>query len=245
MEISAQIMQSVSTFSAHTLQPFLTAQEDELAALAAESEAAAEEFQQSAAAGGAELARLTELHASQKADAAAETARLSELEASVGALELRAGSLLPAQVATLGKQVAAGQSAQAKLARDVDALTAMHVRELDAVSRGVGLFRRNLGVDFRVQDGKLLVAFAYITRPAAGAEAEAEGAAASPVYTHTVSLFVDENKEYQVSCCTPPLAEMGALLESLNQSNNFAGFIAQVRRAFVAAEKQKEQQQQQ
>lgn len=240
MEISAQIMQSVSTFSAHTLQPFLTAQEDELAALAAESEAAAEEFQQSAAAGGAELARLTELHASQKADAAAETARLSELEASVGALELRAGSLLPAQVATLGKQVAAGQSAQAKLARDVDALTAMHVRELDAVSRGVGLFRRNLGVDFRVQDGKLLVAFAYITRPAAGAEAEAEGA--SPVYTHTVSLFVDENKEYQVSYCTPPLAEMSQLLESLNQSNNFAGFIAQVRRAFVAAEKQKEQQ---
>ena len=245
MEISAQIMQSVSTFSAHTLQPFLTAQEDELATLAAESEAAAEEFQQSAAAGGAELARLTELHASQKADAAAETARLSELEASVGALELRAGSLLPAQVATLGKQVAAGQSAQAKLARDVDALTAMHVRELDAVSRGVGLFRRNLGVDFRVQDGKLLVAFAYIVRPAAGAEAEAEAeGAASPVYTHTVSLFVDENKEYQVSCCTPPLAEMAQLLDNLNQSNNFAGFIAQVRRAFAAAEKEKELQQQ-
>lgn len=245
MEISAQIMQSVSTFSAHTLQPFLTAQEDELAALAAEAEGAAEEFQQSAAQGGAELARLTELHASQKADAAAESARLSELEASVGALELRAGSLLPAQVATLGKQVAAGQSAQAKLARDVDALTAMHVRELDAVSRGVALFRRNLGVDFRVQDGKLLVAFAYITRPAAAeSEAQAEAGASAPVYTHTVSLFVDENKEYQVSCCTPPLAQMGALLDALNDSNNFAGFIAQVRRAFVAAEKEKVLQQQ-
>jgi hypothetical protein len=219
-EISAQIHTSMQTFTAHTFMPFLTKQSQDLTHSQQEFLEVVDGFHCSLVGAEGDLGRLHQLHETQKQDLVVEEARTAELERQVSALELSASTLLPNQVAALSKSLASSEVAAANLSNEVSQLTRIHSREIDAVTRGVAMFRERLGVTFQVQEGKLQIAFAYIERD-------------EPHKPFTIAIFVDENKEYQLHACTPQVDTIQQLVDELNRSNNFAKFIGQVRKQFV------------
>lgn len=218
--LSASIRTSVSTFTSHTFLPFLTGQEQELAHARQEFDDQHQVFLQEKQACEGEMARLHEVQACQRAELTVEQEKTRELERSVQSMQLSADTLLPSHLANLAKTVAAAEASNGALAKDVRTLTSIHAREVDAVTRGVQMFRDRLGVSFQVADGKLQIAFAYIHRD-------------QPQKQAIIAIFVDENKEYQMHACTPALPMSQQLVDELNKSNNFARFIGQVRKQFV------------
>jgi hypothetical protein len=221
--LSASIRHSVSTFTSHTFLPFLTGQSQSLSHARSEFVDAHGVWMQERQACESEIEKAYELQAQQKADLVSEQEKTRELEASVQAMQLSASTLLPNQLANLEKNLAATEASNASLAKDVRTLTSIHAREIDAVTRGVQMFRDRLGVSFQVADGKLQISFAYINR-------------AEPQKQAMIAIYVDENKEYQMHACTPALPTSQQLVDDLNKSNNFARFIGQVRKQFVQHE---------
>jgi hypothetical protein len=229
MSLTMQAESDVETFESSVLAPFMEGTKQSLAQLAREVQESSEQFEQEAGERKATLQQLQALVEQQSAEARTESARTAELESAVAALALRAGTLLPAQLASLEKQVHAAALSKDQLAAQLTEVEAQHQRELVALSRGVALFRRVLGVEFAAVKGQLHVRFAFI-RPSAG-----------DALTHSLSLLVDGQKQYQVTSCTPALDSMPRLLAELNHNSNFAAFIGRARREFIKAEQKEKQ----
>ena len=219
-EISSQIHASMQSFTAHTFIPFLSAQQQQLQHYQQEFVDSIESFQNDRCERDEELARLQQIQSQQKAQLAVEETQTAELDRQVTALELSASTLLPQQIEKLAQKLSKAETDNSNLSKEVDKLTTLHQREIDAVTRGVQMFRDRLGVAFQVADGKLQIVYTLIDRKDASRP-------------FTIAIFVDENKEYQLHACQPELPAIQGLVDSLNSTNNFAKFIVDVRKSFA------------
>lgn len=222
-EISSSLQSSMQSFSTHTFLPYLTKQQQDIQHAQQEFGDATDAFEGEVAAAHAEASRLSSLQVQQQQELVVEEARLAELDQHVSTLAVTATQTLPQQVQNLAESNAVRAASNRALEKDVATLTSIHTREVDAVTRGVATFRDRLGVAFSVLDGKLQIAYTFISR-------------AEPSKPYTIAIFVDENREYQLHACAPHVDGMQALIDELNRTNNFARFIGQARKQFVQIE---------
>jgi len=232
MEISSALESSVRSFHLHHLDPFLSRHSAELQRLEGEWSARCTDHQTTMQQTAEEKARLQQLSKQQQGEMEVEAARLAELERSVAALRHRCSTLLPAQIANLQTSVRVNEGLKQALEDEVAAAASIAKREIDAVTKGVSFFSSRLGVRFDVREAKLRIRFTKVS----AVDTERE---------HIIAIYVDEAKMYRLHACTPEMGRADELIDCLNSTNNFAQFIAQVRKEFVkiAAEQDLQQQQ--
>lgn len=227
-DITQQIHTSMHTFTAHTFMPFLNKQHQDLLHSQQEFSEQVDTFHTDLVQQQTSLEGLQTLQQQQRSDFKLEEQSTLELEQQVSYLQKSASELLPNQIINLSKSLEASRLSNENLSKDLSSMSRIATREIDAVTRGVEMFKNILGVQFEVKDGKLQILYRYIIRE-------------EPLKPFMIAIYVDENKEYQIHACTPELPMIQTLIEELNKSNNFAKFIGQVRKQFVASVQQEEE----
>ncbi|NP_001279721.1 kinetochore protein Spc25 isoform X1 [Callorhinchus milii] len=93
---------------------------------------------------------------------------------------------------------------------------------LKELNKAADLFKKRMGLEIRkVQGEQLQFIFRYINHK-------------NPEQPFTFLLKINDEGNYQVLSCDPPLECMTVLQERLRQSNNFSAFLANIRKAFTA-----------
>ncbi|XP_069791418.1 kinetochore protein Spc25 isoform X2 [Narcine bancroftii] len=94
--------------------------------------------------------------------------------------------------------------------------------KLKELNRSAELFKRRMGLEIRrVYGEQLQFIFKYINSK-------------NPEQLFTFLLKFNEEGNYEVMSCDPPLECMPLLQEKLKETNNFPAFLANVRKAFIA-----------
>uniref|UniRef100_A0A8C3RJF2 Kinetochore protein SPC25 n=1 Tax=Cyanoderma ruficeps TaxID=181631 RepID=A0A8C3RJF2_9PASS len=94
--------------------------------------------------------------------------------------------------------------------------------KVEQVSKIKTLFEEHLGLEMRrIQDEQLQFIFRHIDHK-------------DPDKPYICTLSINEQGDYEVTSCTPPLDCIAELQLKLRETNNFSAFVANVRKAFTA-----------
>ncbi|NWZ77544.1 SPC25 protein, partial [Poecile atricapillus] len=92
----------------------------------------------------------------------------------------------------------------------------------EQVSKIKTLFKEHLGLEMRrIQDEQLQFIFRHIDHK-------------DPNKPYMCTLSINEQGDYEVTSCTPPLDCIAELQLKLRETNNFSAFVANIRKAFTA-----------
>lgn len=93
-------------------------------------------------------------------------------------------------------------------------------QKLAELDKGCTLYRTRLGLAFeRVGEERLRLTFTSIDP-------------ADPLRAFSFQVFVDGGDKYHVESCSPPLASLASLVDTLNANNDFSAFVRNVRKGF-------------
>ncbi|NWZ66059.1 SPC25 protein, partial [Acrocephalus arundinaceus] len=94
--------------------------------------------------------------------------------------------------------------------------------KVEQVSKITTLFKENLGLEMRrIHDEQLQFIFRHIDHK-------------DPDKPYICTLSINEQGDYEVTSCTPPLDCIAELQLKLRETNNFSAFVANIRKAFTA-----------
>ncbi|NWX28431.1 SPC25 protein, partial [Notiomystis cincta] len=94
--------------------------------------------------------------------------------------------------------------------------------KVEQVSKIKSLFQEHLGLEMRrIHDEQLQFIFRHIDHK-------------DPDKPYVCTLSINEQGDYEVTSCTPPLDSIAELQLKLRETNNFSAFIANIRKAFTA-----------
>uniref|UniRef100_H0ZB66 Kinetochore protein SPC25 n=1 Tax=Taeniopygia guttata TaxID=59729 RepID=H0ZB66_TAEGU len=94
--------------------------------------------------------------------------------------------------------------------------------KVEKVSKIKTLFKEHLALEMRrIPDEQLQFIFRHIDRK-------------DPDKPYMCTLSINEQGDYEVTSCTPPLDCMAELQLKLRETNNFSAFVANIRKAFTA-----------
>jgi len=105
---------------------------------------------------------------------------------------------------------------------EIEAIAQEKEYKMSELERGVSLFQKWLGLDFKTSDGILRLNFTHVDPERHDRK-------------FSVAVMVDENNQYQVFECSPQIVTIDTLVERLNDCNDFAWFVQTVRREFKLA----------
>ncbi|NXH53008.1 SPC25 protein, partial [Rhabdornis inornatus] len=94
--------------------------------------------------------------------------------------------------------------------------------KVEQVSKITTLFKEHLGLEMRrIHDEQLQFIFRHIDHK-------------DPDKPYICTLSINEQGDYEVTSCTPPLDCIPELQLKLRETNNFSAFVANIRKAFTA-----------
>ncbi|XP_057227703.1 kinetochore protein Spc25 [Malurus melanocephalus] len=94
--------------------------------------------------------------------------------------------------------------------------------KVERVSETKTLFKERLGLEMRrIHDDQLQFIFRHIDHK-------------DPDKPYMFTLSINEQGDYEVTSCTPPLDCVAELQLKLRETNNFSAFVANIRKAFTA-----------
>ncbi|XP_014746403.1 PREDICTED: kinetochore protein Spc25 [Sturnus vulgaris] len=94
--------------------------------------------------------------------------------------------------------------------------------KVEQVSKITTLFKEHLGLEMRrIHDEQLQFIFRHIDHK-------------DPDKPYMCTLSINEQGDYEVTSCTPPLDCIAELQLKLRETNNFSAFVANIRKAFTA-----------
>ncbi|NXC88142.1 SPC25 protein, partial [Cercotrichas coryphoeus] len=94
--------------------------------------------------------------------------------------------------------------------------------KVEQVSKITTLFKEHLGLEMRrIHDEQLQFIFRHIDHK-------------EPDKPYICTLYINEQGDYEVTSCTPPLDCIAELQLKLRETNNFSAFVANIRKAFTA-----------
>ncbi|NXQ45739.1 SPC25 protein, partial [Catharus fuscescens] len=94
--------------------------------------------------------------------------------------------------------------------------------KVEQVSKITTLFKEHLGLEMRrIHDEQLQFIFRHIDHK-------------DPDKPYMCTLSINEQGDYEVISCTPPLDCIAELQLKLRETNNFSAFVANIRKAFTA-----------
>ncbi|NXB77436.1 SPC25 protein, partial [Donacobius atricapilla] len=94
--------------------------------------------------------------------------------------------------------------------------------KVEQVSKIKALFKEHLGLEMRrIHDEQLQFIFRHIDHK-------------DPDKPYICTLSINEEGDYEVTSCTPPLDCIAELQLKLRETNNFSAFVANIRKAFTA-----------
>ncbi|XP_005049440.1 PREDICTED: kinetochore protein Spc25 [Ficedula albicollis] len=94
--------------------------------------------------------------------------------------------------------------------------------KVEQVSKITTLFKEHLGLEMRrIHDEQLQFIFRHIDHK-------------DPDKPYICTLHINEQGDYEVTSCTPPLDCIAELQLKLRETNNFSAFVANIRKAFTA-----------
>ncbi|NXO33321.1 SPC25 protein, partial [Locustella ochotensis] len=94
--------------------------------------------------------------------------------------------------------------------------------KVEQVSKITTLFKEHLGLEMRrIHDEQLQFIFRHIDHK-------------DPDKPYICTLSINEQGDYEVTSCTPPLDCIAELQLKLRETNNFSAFVANIRKAFTA-----------
>ncbi|NWR43591.1 SPC25 protein, partial [Regulus satrapa] len=95
-------------------------------------------------------------------------------------------------------------------------------KEVEEVSKSKALFKEHLGLEMRrIHDDQLQFIFRHIDHE-------------NPDKPYICTLSINEQQDYEVTSCTPPLDCIAEFQLKLRETNNVSAFVANVRKAFTA-----------
>jgi hypothetical protein len=165
-----------------------------------------------------ERVNLQSLCAQQKSQGEAEEVKASSLANQVKALSLQANQL-PIQLAKVKEKLEQSTLQSERTRLSVQQQEVQQKYGLQVLEQTSRLFNEGLGLAFSITENrKLKVAFTLINHE-------------NPEQECFITLFIDENNHYRVDTCEPEIP-CEALVEQLNQENNFAKFVQIIRKSF-------------
>ncbi|NXD37081.1 SPC25 protein, partial [Copsychus sechellarum] len=94
--------------------------------------------------------------------------------------------------------------------------------KVEQVSKITTLFKEHLGLEMRrIHDEQLQFIFRHIDHK-------------EPDKPYICTLYINDQGDYEVTSCTPPLDCIAELQLKLRETNNFSAFVANIRKAFTA-----------
>ncbi|NXQ56926.1 SPC25 protein, partial [Anthoscopus minutus] len=94
--------------------------------------------------------------------------------------------------------------------------------KVEQVSKITTLFKEHLGLEMRrIHDEQLQFIFRHIDHK-------------DPDKPYMCTLSINEQGDYEVTSCSPPLDCIAELQLKLRETNNFSAFVANIRKAFTA-----------
>ncbi|XP_041897646.1 kinetochore protein Spc25 isoform X2 [Corvus kubaryi] len=94
--------------------------------------------------------------------------------------------------------------------------------KVERVSKIKALFKERLGLEMRrIHDEQLQFIFRHIDHK-------------DPDKPYMFTLSINDQGDYEVTSCTPPLDCIAELQLKLRETNNFSAFVANIRKAFTA-----------
>ncbi|NXO26530.1 SPC25 protein, partial [Cisticola juncidis] len=94
--------------------------------------------------------------------------------------------------------------------------------KVEQVSKITTLFKEHLGLEMRrIHDEQLQFIFRHIDHK-------------DPDKPYICTLSINEQGDYEVTSCAPPLDCIAELQLKLRETNNFSAFVANIRKAFTA-----------
>ncbi|KGL73138.1 Kinetochore protein Spc25 [Tinamus guttatus] len=92
---------------------------------------------------------------------------------------------------------------------------------VEQLCRSKALFEEHLGLEIRrIHDEQLQFIFRHIDHK-------------DPEKPYTFTLFINEQGDYEVTSCSPPLDCIAEFQKKVRETNNFSAFIANIRKAFT------------
>ncbi|NXA32826.1 SPC25 protein, partial [Eudromia elegans] len=92
---------------------------------------------------------------------------------------------------------------------------------VERLCKSKALFEERLGLEIRrVQDEQLQFIFRHIDHK-------------DPEKPYMFTLFINEQGDYEVTSCSPPLDCIAEFQQKVRETNNFSAFIANIRKAFT------------
>ncbi|NWY76478.1 SPC25 protein, partial [Erithacus rubecula] len=94
--------------------------------------------------------------------------------------------------------------------------------KVEQLSKITALFKEHLGLEMRrIHDEQLQFIFRHIDHK-------------NPDKPYICTLHINEQGDYEVTSCTPPLDCIAELQLKLRETNNFSAFVANIRKSFTA-----------
>ncbi|NWX82238.1 SPC25 protein, partial [Nothoprocta pentlandii] len=92
---------------------------------------------------------------------------------------------------------------------------------MERLCKSKALFEERLGLEIRrIHDEQLQFIFRHIDHK-------------DPEKPYTFTLFINEQGDYEVTSCSPPLECIADFQQKVRETNNFSTFIANIRKAFT------------
>ncbi|NXA46729.1 SPC25 protein, partial [Nothocercus julius] len=92
---------------------------------------------------------------------------------------------------------------------------------VEQLCKSKALFEERLGLEIRrIHDEQLQFIFRHIDHK-------------DPEKPYTFTLFINEQGDYEVTSCSPPLDCIAEFQQKVRETNNFSAFIANIRKAFT------------
>ncbi|NXD06130.1 SPC25 protein, partial [Nothocercus nigrocapillus] len=92
---------------------------------------------------------------------------------------------------------------------------------VEQLCKSKALFEERLGLEIRrIHDEQLQFIFRHIDHK-------------DPEKPYTFTLFINEQGDYEVTSCSPPLDCIVEFQQKVRETNNFSAFIANIRKAFT------------
>jgi len=146
-----------------------------------------------------------------------EKEKLEEFQLQVNALkektkESKEGNLIKKEIFQKERQ-------KAKLEADIKGFMRRTEENEESLAKGIMFFKRYLGLEIESISGVLQIKFRLIDP-------------SNPEKEFYLNLMVDENDQYRVQDCVPPIKDIDKLEAEANKTDSFALFIHQVRKRF-------------
>jgi len=163
---------------------------------------------------------LRETLAQQTQRAVVEKGRVDALQVEVSALEARRHTY-PQQLQELAKEQERKKAVIEAKNKEIAEVVASRETIVAELTKAVRFFKDRLGLEFVCLQGGLRISFQFI-----------DPSDVTRVFSFVV--LVDQNNQYQVSECNPPVCGLEALIAALNAQNDFSAFVQAMRRQFKA-----------